>query len=161
MKICAKCKEEKPLAEFHFHKSGRKAGKPRSRCRKCNNQDTEFYKKRRLASDPTYRQSLNEKARPRQRKWQSQNKSKRAEWQRLRRAATGGRYEAEWRSKNREYLRERMRLILREARPSYIRALIRNGTILVSKDIPDSLIRVKTKLLKLKRYARSKENLLR
>ena len=42
-KICNKCQLEKSLAEFSFRLSGRGAGKPRSRCKKCEAIATQEY----------------------------------------------------------------------------------------------------------------------
>lgn len=35
-KRCPRCGEVKPVSDFYFNKSGRKAGRPYSRCKKCN-----------------------------------------------------------------------------------------------------------------------------
>lgn len=36
VKTCTKCGQVKPLSEFYFHKSGRKAGKPWGFCKECD-----------------------------------------------------------------------------------------------------------------------------
>jgi len=50
LKHCNGCDEDKPLTEFYFHKTGRRAGKPCSRCKECDRSIPLFINK----SCPTY-----------------------------------------------------------------------------------------------------------
>jgi len=94
-KRCNKCGETKPLSEFAFRKSGRKAGKPRSQCRPCEAAAHAEYRKQKPERDALYRLA---------------NRSRYAGLEQKRRERLGDEYRAymrEWAAKNRDRINAR------------------------------------------------------